>query len=412
MKILMIDKYFFIKGGAERYYFELKEVLQSNGHKVVPFSMKHPRNFETPFEKFFVENIDYEFSSPFKKALALPMVAGRMIYSPHAKQRLEKLIQKEKPDLAHLHMIDHQLSPSILHTLSKYDIPVIQTIHQYKLVCPNYRLYNPRTNEVCERCLSGRFTYPMTQRCHKESVMAGALIALESYIHRITGIYENNVDIFHVPSHFMGKKLTEGGLGKDKIRHLFYTLKLENYPPNFAFEDYILYFGRLAKEKGVLTLLKAMKKAKDVKLRIVGEGPERAELEEYASLHNLTNVHFDGVRGGDELKSLVRKSRFVVVPSEWFDNSPLVIYESSALGKPVIGARMGGIPELIEDNGTGFHFDAGNPDELAEKITHLNSRPALISEFGRRARAMAEREFEPGQHYNQMYAWYKELVSA
>jgi glycosyltransferase involved in cell wall biosynthesis len=189
-------------------------------------------------------------------------------------------------------------------------------------------------------------------------------------------------------------------------------LKLDNYPPHFAFEDYILYFGRLAKEKGVLTLLKAMKKAKEVKLRVVGEGPERAELEEYASQHNLANVRFDGVKGGDELKSLVGNSRFVVVPSEWYDNSPLVIYESSALGKPVIGARIGGIPELIEDNRTGFHFEAGNADELADKITHLDSRPERISEFGRQARVMAEREFEPERHYERIHSWYRELVGA
>lgn len=412
MKILMIDKYYFIKGGAERYYFELKDVLEHKGHTVIPFSMKHPDNFESEYEEHFVDNIEYEFSSFFEKARALPKITGRMLYSLHAKKRLEKLILKEKPDLAHLHMIDHQLSPSILHVLKKHEIPVVQTIHQYKLVCPNYRLYNMGKTTICEKCLTGNFIHPIFEKCHKDSRLAGALISLESFLHRSMKIYENNIDLFHTPSRFIGEKMKQAGVGNGKIRHLFYTLKLDNYPPHFSFDNYIVYFGRLAKEKGVPTLLKAMQQVSQTQLRIIGDGPERAALEAFVQKYNLDHVVFDGVKSGGELKSLIQNCQFVIVPSEWYDNSPLVIYESFALGKPVIGARMGGIPELIDHDKNGYHFEAGNADELAAHINHLITHPQLVKEFGHQARAKAEKEFEPEFHYHKMFSWYEELISS
>ncbi len=411
MKILMVDKYYFIKGGAERYFFELKDILEAKGHKVIPFSMRHPNNFESLYDKFFVDNIDFELTSPFQKARAFPKIAGRMLYSFHAKKRLEKLLAAEKPDIAHLHMIDHQISPSILHTLKKHGIPVIQTLHQYKLVCPNYRLYNPLTNQICEKCLDGHFYHPIFERCHKDSRLAGALIAFESYAHRLSGMYDNHIDLLHTPSRFLGAKLKQAGVGDGKVRHLFYTLNLKKYPPHFGFQNYIVYFGRLAKEKGVLTLLKAMRKLKEVTLRIIGDGPERPALEDFAAANQLTNVIFDGIKNGAELAALIQNSKFVVIPSEWYDNSPLVIYESFAYGKPVIGTRLGGIPELIDHDQNGRLYHAGNHEELAESIDYLWNRPQLIIEFGHQARSKAEMEFEPEHHYQKMYAWYNELLS-
>ncbi len=411
MKILMVDKYFFIKGGAERYFFELKRVLEAKDHQVIPFSMKHPNNFTTSYDRFFVDNIEYSNGSLWRSVLNAPRAFGRMVYSLHARDRIRRLIETEKPDIAHLHMIDHQLSPSILHVLKDFDIPVIQTVHQYKLVCPNYRLYNPRTNGICEKCLDGHFYHPVVERCHKGSTVASAMVAFETFLHRRFRIYENNIDIFHVPSHFMGEKLLAAGVRKEKVRHLFYTLKLDEYEPQFEFQDYIIYLGRLAPEKGILTLIKAMAKTQQTRLLIIGGGPERDRLERYVMEHAVDNVEFVGERGGEELRSLVRNCRFMVVPSEWYDNSPLVIYEAFAYGKPVIGAKMGGISELIDDGQNGFHFRAGEVDELADKIAFLDSHPELIGEFGRRARAKAETVFSPEHHYQQICRWYDELLT-
>lgn len=410
MNILMVDKFYFIKGGAERYYFELKNVLELKGHKVIPFSMQHPDNFETEYEPFFVDNVDYGTQSVLQKLQTFPKASGRMFYSFHARKRLEQLIAREKPDIAHLHMIDHQLSPSILHTLKKYDIPVIQTIHQYKLVCPNYRLYNPRTGKVCEKCLSGNMLHPIIERCHKNSVVASTLVALESTFHRATQIYDHHIDLFHVPSYFMGNKMEEAGVGTGKIRHLFYTIQIQNYEPSYVKGEYLLYFGRLADEKGILALLQAAKAYPVAPLYIVGGGPQRETLEAFVNRHNLDQVKFLGLKHGSELKSAIQNARAIVVPSEWYDNSPLVIYESCAFGKPVIGARMGGIPELIDDGETGCIFEAGNVAQLAEQMQDLWEHPQKAIEFGRAARQKAENEFDPEVHYLKIFDWYQELA--
>jgi glycosyltransferase involved in cell wall biosynthesis len=333
-----------------------------------------------------------------------------MIYYVEARKRLEQLIEDHAPDVAHLHMIDHQLSPSILHSLKKFGIPVIQTVHQYKLVCPNYKLYNPRTGQICEKCLAGNFWHPVVERCHKDSALASFMIALESSLHRLTEIYEKNVDIFHVPSHFMGKKFAEAGVGKGKIRHLFYAIEMQKFTPNFAAGDYLLYFGRLSREKGILTLLKAANAYPAAPLLIVGDGPQFPELKKFADEHKLTQVKFLGGKSGVELEILVKNARANIVPSEWFDNSPLVIYESFAYGRPVIGARMGGITELIDDGETGYLFDAGNVEQLVDRMRLLWENPQKAVAFGKAARAKAEREFDPITHYNRIYEWYCELT--
>jgi len=410
MKILMIDKFYFIKGGAETYMFNVSEVLQANGHTVVPFSMKHAANVDTPYARFFVDNIDYDIDSPIGKARVSVKAAGRMLYSLHARRRLEELLDLERPDIAHLHMIDHQLSPSILHSLKKYGIPVIQTVHQYKLVCPNYRLYNPRTETICEKCLSGRFYHPMVERCHKDSAGAGALIALESFLHRKTQIYEKGIDIFHVPSRFMGEKMHQAGVGDGKIRHLFYTIKVDEFEPQFEPGDYLLYFGRLAREKGIVTLLKAMKNVPTARLQVAGDGPMRAELEAFIRENDLRNVELLGKKSGAALASLIRNARFVVVPSEWYDNSPLVIYESFAYGKPVIASQMGGMPELVDHEENGLLFEAGNVEELSSHISRLWTDTGTVVKFGKAGRRKAESEFAPQPHYERLVGWYHELL--
>jgi glycosyltransferase involved in cell wall biosynthesis len=410
MKILMVDKYYFIKGGAERYLFELTEVLQANGHTVIPFAMQHPENFATEYEDDFVDNVDYAIDSFWKKAASFLRITGRMIYSLQARERLDRLIARERPEVAHLHMIDHQLSPSILHALKKYKIPVIQTVHQYKLICPNYRLYNPRTAKICEKCLDGNFYHPIIERCHKDSALAGLLIAVESYVHRWMKIYEKNIDVFHVPSRFMSDKMRQAGIAAGKIRHLPYTIKIDKFTPHFKSRPYALYFGRLSDEKGILTLLRAMKSAADIPLYVVGDGPQEGELKSFVNLKHMKNVSFLGKKSGESLARFVQEARFIVVPSEWYDNSPLVIYESMAYGKPVIAARLGGMPELIIEGETGLLFDAGNTDQLAEKIRFLWDRPALAEQFGRAARAKAEQEFDPAAHYDVVHGWYRELL--
>ncbi|MCI0696921.1 glycosyltransferase family 4 protein [candidate division KSB1 bacterium] len=407
----MVDKFFFIKGGAERYYFELKKLLESKGHEVIPFSMRHPENYDTPFAGDFVENLEFNDLSALTKIRQTPRIIGRVIYSQASKEAVTRLVEKVKPDIAHVHMIDHQLSPSILHAFRDYGIPVVQTCHQYKLVCPSYRLFIMHKNQVCEKCVKGDFYHAVLERCHKDSFAASALVALESYIHKAMGIY-NLIDIFHVPSRFLGKKLVEAGYSPDKIWHSFYTINLEDYPYHPKSTDYVIYYGRLSEEKGVLTLLKAMLRAPEVNLYIVGDGPQRPILENFASKEQLKTVRFWGNQNGGALVRLVQQAKFVVVPSEWYDNSPLVIYESFSMGKPVIASTLGGMPELVDDGENGFHFTAGEAEDLAEKMRLLWHDPALCEKMGKNARHKAEAEFSPEAHYAKILAVYEKLIAS
>lgn len=409
LKILKINKYYFIMGGSERYYFELTKVLKSRGHDVIPFAMKHPSNFDSEYSRYFVDQIEFNYGSPLQKLIKTPQIAGRIIYSLHSKTRLEQLIDACKPDIAHLHMIDHQLSPSILHVLKKHDIPVVQTVHQYKLVCPNYRLYIAEKGQICEKCVKGSALHPIIEKCHKGSRFASTLIALESFTHRKMKIYDI-IDKFHVPSGFMGKKLAEGGIPQDKIFNMFYTINLDDYPFSNVFDDYFIYYGRLSHEKGILTLLKAMDAFRSSRLLVVGDGPQRPELEQYVAQNGLSNVKFMGNKSKDELKNLVSRAQFVVVPSEWYDNSPLVIYESFSMGRPVIGADIGGISELVDHEENGFLFIPGDVVDLKDKMNHLLHNPKLMRNFGRNGRDKAEREFSPDPHYEKMYQLYLDLM--
>ncbi|HDQ45029.1 MAG TPA: glycosyltransferase family 1 protein [bacterium] len=406
LKILMVDKYYFIKGGAERYMFELSALLERHGHTVVPFAMRHPENAEAATEPYFVSQVDYDDTVSFRNRIRQ---AVRIFYSREARRSVEALILKYRPDIAHLHMIDHQISPSILHAFRKHRIPVIQTVHQYKLICPNYRLYNPGTGQICEKCLKGCPFYPIKTRCHRESRNAGLAIALEAWLHRSIGIYKT-VGVFHSPSHFMKRKLVEGGIPGNRIHHLFYTLDLDAFHYEPDHDDYFVFVGRLSHEKGLVTLLKAMAGIQNGNLKIVGDGPLRPTLEEFAADFKLKHVSFLGNQPKQAVQELVSRAQFLVCPSEWYENSPLVIYEALAVGTPVIGAAIGGIPELILSGETGDLFPPGDVMALRRCIQGFLDNPMKIRVMARNARAHAEALFHPDLHYRQIMRVYRHLI--
>jgi glycosyltransferase involved in cell wall biosynthesis len=406
----MVDKFYFVKGGAERYFFDLKTLLESKGHEVIPFSMKHPDNVASPYSRYFVDHIDFN-PKRMKDRLATGVrSAGRVVYSLQARRNVERLIKDTRPDMAHLHMIDHQLSPSILPAFRKAGIPVVQTVHTYKAVCPSYRFFIMHQKRICEKCLHGAFHHAILSRCHKQSLPASALLALEASVHAVFGFYKRYIDLFLVPSVFMGKKMAEGGYAPSKIRHLPYTIRMEDYPVRTDSDGYYVYCGRLSEEKGIETLVRAVDGAGPRRLKIIGEGPMRPKLEALARGMGLSNVEFTGSLGGKALQKEILGAEFVVVPSEWYENSPLVIYEAFTMGKPVVGARIGGIPELIEHGKDGFLFEAGHSGDLRKTIRIFLDHPGLASRMGRAARLKAEKTFEPEIHYNCLMQLYEEAV--
>lgn len=377
MKILLINKYYFLKGGAERHLFVLQEQLERAGHEIAVFAMEHPENRPSPWSKYFVSNVEFDTLRGGNQGLR---TAGRMLYSFEARKKLQQLLKVFKPDIAHVHNIYHQISPSILPLLRKNGIPVVQTLHDYKLICPNYSLYTE--GDVCERCKKHNYVNAIRHKCLKHSVVASTLAATEMSLHKLLGLYERNVNIFISPSAFLKDKVRSWGYTNLDIRHLPYSMEPLDVAAPVG--TYLLYFGRLSQEKGVDTLLAAMRTVK-TPLTIAGTGPQEQELKDYAKEHNLDHVHFVGFQSGTALDGLIRNSMGVVVPSRWHENYPFAILESFAAGKAVLGTRRGGIPELVVDGKRGILTAAGSAEELADAIRRFTANSNDLEQWGNNA---------------------------
>jgi glycosyltransferase involved in cell wall biosynthesis len=401
MKVLMANKYFYLKGGSERVFFNDAALLEEMGDQVIFFSMKDEKNRSSPWSDYFVEAIAYEEKAGLKETISR---AARIIYSFEARRKLDRLIDREKPDIAHLHNIHHQLSPSIIHALKKRKIPVVMTLHDYKMVCPVYTML--RRGHPCEECSGGKYYRCLANRCTKGSYSKSLINTIEMYLHhRVMKIYDL-VDVFIAPSKFLRDKMISMGL-KGKIVHQPYLMDTGGYIPAYgASADSLCYFGRLSPEKGLMTLIKAMEGMR-INLRIIGEGPESDSLQAAVADLELKNVQFAGYRSGESLKEEISDSLAVVVPSEWYENYPCSVLEAFALGKPVIGARIGGIPEMVRDGKTGFTFEPKNIDDLRRKIKLLLENRDLVDKMGREARKFVEENLNPSRHYRDLMNIYR-----
>jgi glycosyltransferase involved in cell wall biosynthesis len=403
MKIVQANKFFFLKGGAERYFLDLCELQMRAGHDVIPFAMSHADNRESPFTSYFPSEIDYNSKEGSSLAKAL-----RTIYSREAQVRLERLIDHEKPDIVHVHNIYHQLTPSILRGARSRGVPVIQTLHDYKVICPSYLMI--AYGKPCERCKGGRFYMAGVTRCHRESFAASAVVAIEAYVHRALKSH-NTVQKFLCPSGFLLNKFAEFGIARDRLERVPYFLPVELYRADPTPGHYYVYLGRLSREKGLATLLEAAERASGIPLRIVGDGPLRDNVLNTIKEKRMDWVTYDGFRSGDELHDTIRGAAFTVVPSEWYENYPFSILESFALGKPVVGAAIGGIPELAVSGKTGYLYEPGNAEELADCIrTAYDDRPGLKI-MGEEARAFVESELDPERHVSTLAEIYERAIS-
>lgn len=405
IRLLLGNKYWYPKGGTETYLFELVEELPSLGYEVIPFSMKHPDNRDCVYAEYFVDQVDYGeregFFRDFRKA-------RRILYSAHARNQLERLLSRARPDLAHLHNIYHQISPSILPVLRRRGIPVVMTLHDLKLACPNYKM---RTQgRICERCVKGGYHNAVLKRCVRDSYVASALCAAEAALHRATGIYLDNVSKFIVPSQFYVSKMRASGIPEEKLVCVPSFTHVERYVPAYGASDYCVYVGRLSDEKGIPTLLEAMRGFDRGRLLIIGEGPLRPALEEFVARHQLRNVEVLGSRTGEELQALMRGATFSVIPSEWYENCPRAGIESLACGTPVIAADIGGVPEMIEDGRTGLLFQPFSVADLQKKMTYLFDHEQLVVEMGKNARRKAERDYSLRAHLERLLPVYAEAM--
>jgi len=407
LKILLVHKFFHMTGGTEQYFRNLAAILEQRGHQTIPFALEHPNNPKTPYAKYFLENLDYRERSRTYAARNIFRILARTVYSWEARAKIEALIGDTAPDVAHVQSIEHHISPSVLHSLRKYNVPIVQSVNHYKLVCASYRLFIDREG-VCERCLYGKHYHVALTRCVKDSLPASVLATLEMYVHGWLKIY-HLVDRFIVSSRFMETRLLEAGYPACKLVRLLNPLDLTEYTPSYDFGDYILYFGRLDPEKGVMTLVQAMAQIPEIKLIIVGDGSQLEMIRNWVKDSGIDNIELVGPKWGEELKPYLAMARLVVVPSVWYEPSPMVIYQAFATGKPVIGSNTGGIPDLLTDE-TGLLFEAGNVEDLVIKIVSLAFDDERLHSMGRAARRWAEVNLDPDCYYDTIMQLYAEVI--
>ena len=401
--LLSINNYYYKRGGAEVVFLEQNRMFTEAGWKVVPFCMHHQNNMTTKWADYFVDEIEFGTSySLMEKLRRIPKV----IYSKEAQNKIRKLIQTIKPDIAHAHNIYHHISPSILPIISEYNIPLVMTLHDLKVACPAYKMLTH--DGVCERCNTDGLFQVVKNRCVKSSAAISTMIYFESLIHKWLDVYQSNVDVFVAPSKFYRDKLIEWGMNSKQIEYVPNFVDVENIKPNYQFDSEFIYFGRLASEKGLSTLIKAVAQA-NVKLCIVGTGPEETNLKNLAQKLNA-QVSFVGYKTGKELEQLIQSARATIIPSEWYENAPMTILESYALGTPVIGANIGGIPELIRDGETGYIFSAGNYNELADLLIRMSQETELaLSDLARQGREWVEQEFNKQLYMERLKQLYTKL---
>lgn len=389
MDILLINKYFWRKGGSETVFFQLLEKLNNCGHKAIPFSMKDFRNMPSEYSEYFVNNVDYTNSGLIKNMGN----AMKILYSIEARNKMKALIDSTNVDISNFHIFQHQISPSVFSPLKKKAIPIILTLHDLKPICPTYKML--REGRPCELCSGGHFYNCFVMKCVKDSYTKSLVNVIEMYLHYNLGYYQNYVDRYIALSQFYKDKMVEAGFDQEKISLVPNCIDVEQMDFSRDEEAFLLYVGRLTEEKGIFTLLKAMKVHKDKKLVIVGEGPQSDSIRKYIIDNDLFNISLVGHKHKKEVFALLSRCCGLILPSEWYENCPMVVLEAHALAKPVIASNIGGIPELVQHRETGLLFHPGDHEELVIQINTLMLEKKNRREWGEEGRKLVRIKNNP-----------------
>jgi glycosyltransferase involved in cell wall biosynthesis len=406
MRVLYLNNYYYIRGGSERVFFGEMELMKRNGHKVAGFARSHPADQPSDYGYLFPPNI---VTAETRLSWDAIRATKEIFYSRSARFGVEQVLSKFKPNIAHVHNIYGRLSTSILDVLSERNVPTVMTLHDYKLVCPSYLFLHQ--GHICEDCKGGRFHMAVRNCCHKQSCVASAIVAIESFINDILDNYRKNIRLFISPSFFLRNKLIEYGWPADQIKYVPNFLDLSKFEPKFIPGNFFLYLGRLSKEKGLATLICSFLELKNSKAHMViaGDGPIRVNLEKLVG--SDTRIHFTGHLSSDALRDLTRNALSVVIPSEYYENAPISVIEALAYGKPVIGAAIGGIPEMVKDGVNGFLFQSGDKKTLTQILYRvLNLTSAQIADMGVAGREKVEQEYSSESHYHQLMRVYHDVL--
>lgn len=390
MKILQVNNVFSNKGGAEKVYFSTIDLLKRNGHQVIPFSIGSSNNEASEYSFNFINDRNWLHNN---------------FFSFEAQTKLKKIISREKPTVAHLHNIIGGVTYSIIPILRRNKIPIVSTVHDFRILCPAFVFVNSK-NEICEKCKNGQYYHCALDNCSRRGTVKSLMLSAESYLRDYFIPYYKKIDSFIAVSIFVKNKLLEVHPELNKKVTVNYNFSTE-FSSEIKKGDYFIYFGRLAREKGLPTLLEAFRQLKDLKLILVGDGELRKQIE----LEKPPNVEILGFRTGNELKSLIKDSFFVIASSECNETSSMMTIESNSLAKPVIGADIGGISELIDEGTTGFLFEPRNLTSLMKVLmdsTQLNSDK--YKNMCNSAYKFALNNFSPELHYNTLVSIYENAL--
>lgn len=405
MKIVQVHKYWWHRDGASNYALDLSTELEKRGHTVIPFAMSQKETLKTDYNEYFVSEMSV--SKPEKLTLNEKIkYAGRMVYSTEAKKKMAALLDATKPDIVHFHNIYHHISPSIIFEIKKRGIPMVMTLHDYKLVSTNYSLFHH--GKIQEKDHKMLYLNSIKNKSVKNSRMYSAVSAIEMFVHhKILRVYKK-INTFIAPSQFMMKTCAKFGWKQSKFKHIEHPIDTSKYTIHTTDLGYVAYIGRLSEEKGLHVLLEAARRTPDIQYKIVGTGPLEAELKTFVQKHHMKNVLFTGFKTGSVLKGLIKNARIISVPSIWYENYPLSILEAKAMGKIVIGSDIGGIPELLEKR---FLVKHGDAEALANAIKKWHAEnPKVRRSIGLHNRTEVERINNVEHHIDRVEGLYKDLV--
>jgi exopolysaccharide biosynthesis WecB/TagA/CpsF family protein len=393
MKVLLVHNYYQQPGGEDVVYEQERKLLESRGHRVVSYERRNS------------ELLSYS-------ALQRLFLPAKTIWAGDAYRDVLDLIRQEEPDIAHVHNTFVQISPSVFAACRQGGVPVVQTLHNFRLICPAANLF--RNGKVCEDCEESGLWQSVRHACYRGSVSATASTALMLAVHRTAGTWCDGVTGYIALSEFSKRKLVGAGLPKEKIHVKPNFVAPDPGPkPQEDLGDYTVYVGRLSAEKGVETLVRSWcQLSTRIPLQIIGDGPLRSKLEQMASQCSLSNVVFTGRLNSEETRSRIRGARLLILPSVCYENFPMAVVEAFSCGTPVVCSRHGAMQEIVSDGVNGLLFTPGKPEELAAALEWAWCHPEQVQRMGEAARQEYEEKYTAERNYQALMAIYREIMES
>ncbi len=400
MKILMVNKFLYSRGGCETYMLKLSEELKAKGHEIEFFGMYDEKNTVGNSENLYTTNMDFHSTG-----IARFFYPFKIIYSLEAFKKIGKVLDSFKPDIVHMNNINFQLTPSIIYAIKKRNIPLVQTVHDYQMICPNHLLYSLKETKPCERCINGSKLNCFKYGCIHGSKAKSLMGAIEAKLYSLLKTYKK-VDLYICPSRFLEEKLLSADnlyIGKTFTIHNF--IEKKPMPEKTDTEKpYVAFASRLSIEKGVDILAKAAKLLPEIPFIIAGNGPDDE------CLKNIPNVKMKGFLTGDELISLIANARVMILPSVWYENCPLNILETHSFGVPVITMNSGGMAELVEDGKTGLLINEPTPHNTAQAIKKCFEDEELYSVLKQNCEIRKDEIIEVGDYADILIQKYQQII--